>query len=288
MTGANGAVGRAILRDASSSDLVAVVRSERAVAELRPIAGAVRVVRVSYDDPASLDAAFEGADVVVHLAGILVEAAGSTYEDANVETTRRVAEAAKRCGAAKLVFVSATGADAGSGNRYWRSKGEAEALVRGSGVSHTILRVPMLLGGDTEATHALRRRLAHRMVPLLGRGRTLQQPLAVADLARAALVACDPAVATDRTLELVGPAAVPEREIIERGARLTGRRVRIVPVPVRAVTFALAISRRGRGSSRDVLEVLTTDTRLDPAPAARELGITLTSLDDQIRESLRR
>jgi NADH dehydrogenase len=288
VTGANGAVGRAILRGAPHLDLVAAVRSERAAAELRPLPGAARVVRISYDDAASLGAAFEGAAAVIHLAGILVERPGSSYEDANVETTRRVADAVKRGGVAKLVFVSAVGADTRSANRYWRTKGEAEAVVRASGVSHTILRVPMLLGRGTEATVALRRRLGHRAVPLLGHGRTLQQPLAVDDLARAALIACDPVVAKDRTLELAGPISVPGREIVERAARLTARRVRIVSVPVWSVRLALAILRRAghRGFSPDALDVLTTDTTLDPAPAARELGLALTSLDDMIRESL--
>lgn len=293
VTGANGAVGRAILRSAPSHrpvppDLVAVVRSERAAAELHLLAGAARVVRVSYDDAASLGAAFEGAAAVVHLAGVLVEQPGATYEDANVETTRRVADAAKRRGVAKLVFVSAIGTDERSPNGYWRTKGDAEAVVRASGVSHTILRVPMLLGHGTEAAGALRRRLSHRMIPVLGRGRTLQQPLAVDDLARAALIACDSGVARDRTLELVGPASVPGREIVERAARLMGRRIQIVPVPVWPVRLALAIVRRAgrRGFSPDALEVLTTDTKLDPAPAARELDIALTLLDDMIRESL--
>src|SRR5713226_7930922 len=178
VTGANGAVGRAILRSAPSHrpvppDLVAVVRSERAAAELHRLAGAAgaaRVVRVSYDDAASLAAAFEGAAAVVHLAGVLVERPGSTYEDANVETTRRVADAAKRCGVAKLVFVGAIGADERSPNRYWRTKGDAEAAVRASGVSYTVLRVPMLLGHGTEAAVALRRRLGHRLIPVLGHG----------------------------------------------------------------------------------------------------------------------
>ena len=142
---------------------------------------------------------------------------------------------------------------------------------------------------SSRAAGALRRRLGHRMVPLLGHGRTRQQPLAVDDLARAALIACDSSVARDRTLELVGPVSVPGREIVERAARLMGRRISVVPVPVGPVRFALAIVRRagGRGFSPEALEVLTRDTKLDPAPAARELGIALTSLDDMIRESLR-
>jgi len=294
VTGANGAVGRAILRRARSHrpaplEVVAAVRSERAAAELRALlAPAASVARVSYDDAASLGAAFDGASAVIHLAGVLVERPDSSYEAANVETTRRVADAARRSGVGKLVFVSAIGADAKSPNRYWRTKGEAEALVRASAVPHTVLRVPVLLGHGTEAAAALRRRLGRRVVPLLDGGRTLQQPLDVHDLARAAIVACPPGIAENCSLELVGPISLPDRAIVERAARLTGRRIWIISVPTPPVRLALSVLRRVavRGVSPDVLEVLTTDTRVDPAPAAGELGVALTGLDDMIRHSL--
>ncbi len=290
MTGANGAVGQAILRCAAAPiEVVAAVRSERAAAALGSALGAgARVSRVSYADPVSLDAALEGAGAVIHLAGILVERPGSRYEDAHVETTRSLAAAAKRAGLARLVLVSAIGADPASANRYWATKGEAEAVVRASGLAHAVLRVPLLLGRGTEGAATLARRLERGAATLIGGGRTLQQPLAVDDLARAALRACEAGVAAERTLDLAGPQALPEREILERAARLSGRRVRIRSVPPRLVRLALMLRQRlaRPGFSTDALEVITTDTRLDPAPAAAALGIALTGIDDMIRQSL--
>jgi NADH dehydrogenase len=290
VTGANGAAGRAIVAVAPAHgiDVVAAVRSERAAAEVRALGTDARVALVAYDDDASLTAALDGAAAVVHLVGILVERRDATSETANVETAHRVVDAAKMAGVRKVVLVSAVGADARSANRYWRTKGQAEALLRASGLCHTVLRVPMLLGRGTEASAALRRRLRRRTIALLDGGRTLQQPLDVDDLARAAMVASDAGVATDRTLDLVGPAAVPEREIVERAARLLARGIRIVPVPVPPVRLAVSVIRRvaGRGFSTDALDVLTTDTRLDAAPAARALGIELTPLDRMIERSL--
>ena len=149
ITGANSAVGRAILRGSAEGaapvTFVAAVRSDRAASELQPSSARIgRVARISYDDQKSLRTAFSEATAVVHLAGVLVERPGSSYEEANVETTRRVAEAAKASAVEKLVYVSAIGANEASANRYWRTKGEAEALVRSSGVSYTVLRVPRL------------------------------------------------------------------------------------------------------------------------------------------------
>jgi NADH dehydrogenase len=295
ITGGNSAVGRAILRRAADLaapvTLVAAVRSERAARELEAASpGNGRVARISYDDPESLREAFRDATAVIHLAGILLERPGSSYEQANVETTRRVADAARASAVEKLVFVSAVGADEASSNRYWQTKGRAEALVRASGLVHTVLRVPLLLGRGTEGAAALRRSLNGQRAMLIGGGRHLQQPLHVDDLARAAVSAADPGVAKDRTLDLVGPVSLPDREIVARAASLLDRRIRIWSIPKRLVWLVVAIRQRfsGPGFSVDVLEVITSDTKVDPLPAASELGIRLSGIDDMIEQSLER
>ena len=88
-----------------------VLRGLALVPELPP-RPRTQLARISYDDPSSLTTAFTGASAVIHLAGILVERPGSTYQMANVQTTRAVVEAAEECAVDKLVFVSAVGADA--------------------------------------------------------------------------------------------------------------------------------------------------------------------------------
>lgn len=294
ITGANSAVGKAVLQHVASGrgapvDVVAAVRSDRAAGELRCFLGTtVHLATISYDDPTSLRAAFRDVSAVIHLAGVLVERADSTYETANVWTARRVAEAAKASGVEKLVLVSAVGASETSANRYWRSKGAAEGLVRGSGLSHAILRVPLLLGRGTQGAAVLQRRLSRRTVVLIGGGRTLQQPLAVDDLARAVLAAADFDVAKDRTLDVVGPVSLPDREIVERAAHVLGREVRVRSLSKGLVWLALAIRQRiaGPGFSPDALEVIMTDLAIDPAPAARELGIVLTGIDEMIQQSV--
>ncbi len=294
ITGANSAVGQAILRcgpnhEAAADTFVAAVRSARAAEQIRSgSANANGVVRISYDDPASLDAAFQGASAVIHLAGILVESPHSTYEQANVASTRAMVEAAKRSGVQKIVLVSATGADETSRNRYYRTKGEAEALVRASGLNYTVLRAPLLLGPGTAGGAALGRHVSHSRAKLIGGGRNLQQPLFVDDLARAAVAATNQSVANNVVLDLVGPVSLPERELVERAARVLGRQVRIGSIPKVWFSMVLAIRQRiGKaGFSRDALEVITADTRLDPQPAASALGIELTGIDEMIKDSL--
>jgi NADH dehydrogenase len=294
ITGANSAVGQAILRcgpkhEDTTNTFVAAVRSARAAEQIRTQTGnANGVVRISYDDPASLEAAFQGASAVIHLAGILVETPDSSYEKANVASTSGVVEAAKRNGVRKIVLVSATGADESSSNRYYRTKGQAEALVRASGLNYTVLRAPLLLGPGTAGSAALERHVSHSRAKLIGGGRNLLQPLCVDDLARAAVAATNPSIANNLVLDLVGPVSLPERELVERAARLMGRQIRIGSIPKSWFSLILAIRQRlGKpGFSRDALEVITADTGLNPQPAAFTLGIELTGIDEMIKVSL--
>jgi uncharacterized protein YbjT (DUF2867 family) len=295
VTGANSAVGRAILRcgpkvAVTPTTFVAAVRSERAAEQIRSqLNNSDDLVRISYDDPASLDAAFQGAAAVIHLPGILVERPDSTYEQANVASTRSVVESAKRVGVQKLVLVSATGADETSSNRYYRTKGQAESFVRASGLAYSVLRAPLLLGSGTAGAAALRRNASLRKARLIGGGRNLQQPLHVDDMARAAVMAATQAsIANNLTLDLVGPVSLPERELVERAARLLGREVHIGSIPKSLLSLALAVRQRlgVHGFSPDVLEVITADTRIDPQLAANKIGIQLTGIDEMIQASL--
>jgi len=291
LTGANGAIGREVLRLALAEpvEIVAAVRSERAERQLPPLPeGRGRVARIDYGSPESLRVAFEGARALIHLPGVLVERAGSSYELSNVATTRVALEAARVCGLEKVVLVSAVGADPSSRNRYFRTKGEAEQIVQASGLTYTILRAPLVLGPGTEGSQALTRN-TRGSAWLLGGGKHLQQPLDVKDLALATLrSALQAELARNRSLDLAGPERLPERELIQRAARLLGREARIRSIPIVPLRWLLALRTRllGPGLSPDALEVIVADTHVDAMPAAKELGLSLSPLELTLRRSL--
>ena len=288
ITGANGAAGRALLAAGSSAPRVACVRSERAAAQLGALPPGASLARIDYARPDTLRAAFAGARAIVHLPGLLVERSDASYEQANVETVESVLSALPRERAVKLVLVSAVGADPASSNRYYATKGRAEALARAAGVEVTILRAPLLLGPGTEGEAALLRELRHPRVRLLGGGRQRQQPLDVRDLAHAVLRAVEPGVAAGRTLDVVGPESLPYREILVRTARLAGRPLEVgaLPVPLPLLYLGLRLRRLalGPGFSADALRVIMDECVLDPRPAAEALGVEPRPLDATLRD----
>ena len=152
----------------------------------------------------------------------------------------------------------------------------------------TILRAPLVLGPGTEGAAALRRNSSGSTATLVGGGRHRQQPLDVGDLARASLRAAEPERARDRVLEIAGPEGIAERELVARAARAQGRTLRVRGMPLWAMRALLRLRSwvSGPGFSVDALEVITTDTRVDPAAAAEALGLELTPLEPMLRRSL--
>ncbi|HTO06558.1 MAG TPA: NAD(P)H-binding protein [Myxococcota bacterium] len=293
VTGANGALGRVLLERALARpevELVALVRSARAAAQLAPLASErVRVARVAWSDAAGLAAACAGAQGVLHLAGILIPTKDEGYEGANVETTRAICAAARAAGAAKLVLVSALFADARSANAYYASKGRAEEVTRASGLAYTIVRCPLLLACDSIGSHVLAKETKLPVAFLLAGGGNLEQPADARDVAEAALNAgLDPDCARDAAYDLVGPESLSRRELLSRCARLRGKAPVVVPLPAAFARLACGLREKllGPGFSPDVLDVILDDVCLDPQPAAKALGVALTPLDATLERTL--
>ena len=232
ITGANGFVGRhviaALLEDARPVEIRALVRDPARAAAALPRAG-LDVRRADVTDPASLEGAFDGADVVVHLVAVPTERHGS-FEQVNAGGTRAVVREAERAGAGKIVHVSAIGASPGSPYPFLRSKGHGEAAVASSGVPHVVLRPSVLFGPGDDFFPRLRFSLRFPVVPLPGGGVARFQPLHVADLAQAIRAAAGGPVTG--AFEVGGPAAVTYRELLEETMRAYRTSRPTIPLPV--------------------------------------------------------
>ena len=285
LVGANSAVGTALLAqiaDGDAFDAVAAVRRPEVVGAL-PQSPRISPRVVDYRRSGELADVFAGAGVVVHLAGILFESRTSDYRSGNVEVTRSVVEAARSAAVGHGVFVSSLGADPGSRNGYFRSKGEAERLVAESGLDATIIRTPLLLGPGTAGGRALVAAAKGPSARVLGGGAHRLRPLDVDDLCRAVLGCCERPASGVRTCDLVGPTTLTHRELIERTAHRLGRVVSFRSTPVRLARLAAGLAglfRKG-GLTPAVIEVITSDETVD-RNADGELGVSLTPLSDTL------
>ena len=187
---------------------------------------------VEITDVDALAAAFEGCDAVAHCAGINREIGDQTFRRVHVEGTRAVVEAARRAGVRRIVMVSFLRARPDCGSGYHESKWEAEEIVRGSGIPHTILKSGMIYGpGDHMVDHVTR---AVRTLPLfwtVGYRERTARPVPIDDAVDVLVAALEGRI-PDPTVAVMGVDEVTLGEAIRRIARVAGRRPAFLPVPV--------------------------------------------------------
>lgn len=186
---------------------------------------------VEITDVDALTAAFEGCDAVAHCAGINREIGDQTFQRVHVDGTRAVVEAARRAGVQRIVLVSFLRARPDCGSGYHESKWEAEEIVRGSGIPHTILKSGMIYGpGDHMVDHVSK---AVRTLPMfwtVGYRERTARPVPVEDAVDVLVAALDGRI-PDPTIAVMGADEVTLGEAIRRIARVAGRRPAFIPVP---------------------------------------------------------
>ena len=292
VTGANGNLGRALFEQLATPDRFrAGVRSERAEGQVRALGSAPEIVRVDYSDEGSMTSALAGCEAVLHLVGIIKEAANTRYEEAHEGSCRVLAGAAARAGVKRIVYLSIVGSAPDSPNACLASRGRAEQILLGSGVPTTVLRVPMVLGRGDYAVAALRAQATSSRAALVGGGRTLQQPIDARDVVRAIDAALRDTSGASPVLDLAGPECLPHRDLVARAAAVLGRSApAVLPIPLLAVRAFAGIASRLLANpplTPAMLGVLQHDDRVDTGPACASLGLALTPLDETLAHCLR-
>jgi uncharacterized protein YbjT (DUF2867 family) len=294
VTGANGQLGRALLAKlaADSRPVVrALVRSERArkTIEDAGIDPPPEIEIVDYTSPNQMEAALRGARCVIHLVGIIKEMPGTRYVEAHEQTCHALTLAASRAGIERIVYLSILGSSPDSENPCLASKGRAEMLLLEDRVPATILRVPMVIGGDDPASHSLRKQARSSSVRLIGGGRTLQQPIDARDVVRAVLAACTREPGRDLSLDAGGPECLSHRNLILRVARLWQNEPTIRSMPVALARLAVRFldgMLPNAPITPAMFDILQHDDRVDPERFSKILGIELTPLDTTLSELL--
>jgi len=241
-------------------------------------------------DPAALAALTRGADVIVHLVGIIVEAGAATFEAVHVEGTRRLLTAAREAGVRRFVHMSAVGArDEPGATRYHRTKWRAEELVRSSGLSHAIFRPSIISGPENRPIRTLAR--LHRwspLVPVFGDGGFAMQPVWIGDVALAfALAAERPALSG--VFELGGPATLTYEEFVRAIGRAAGHPRRLVHVPLavaRAAAAALGVMGPLAPLTLDQLQMLVEGSATPANALESTFGIWALPFDEGLARFL--
>lgn len=295
ITGGTGFVGRHLARALAGRgrEVVLVARGvDRRDESVRELPG-VSMVAASLADAATLATAFAGCDAVVHCAGINREIGAQTYRRVHVDGTRHVVAAAAQAGVAKIVLLSFLRARPGWGSPYHESKWAAEEIVRRSGLDYTVIKAGVVYGrGDHLLDH-----LSHALhtAPVFAAVGLREQPLrpvAVEDLVAILQAALVEGRLSRQTVAVTGPEALRLSEVVRRVARVTGRPLLVLRLPVwahrvlaRGFELTMKIPLVSLAQVRILTEgVVEPATPCTPLPA--DLVPRRSFSDEQIRQGL--
>ena len=292
--GGSGFIGRYVVqRLARAGHTVRVaVRDTEAALFLKPMGAVGQIVplHASVTDPAAIARAVDGASCVVNLVGILAESRPGDFQRLQADGAGAVARAAAAAGA-RMVQLSAIGADAASPSAYARTKAAGEAQVRAALPGAVILRPSVVFGAEDGFFNrfaAMAQILP--VMPVIG-GATRLQPVYVGDVADAVIAGLTRADAAGRTFELGGPRVATLRELQAWILKLTGRRRRLVDVPHGLAQMQARLLERlpGKLLTQDQLKLLGQDNVVSPGAAGlAELGIAATPMELVVPQYLAR
>jgi NADH dehydrogenase len=280
--GGSGFLGRHVVSALARRDYrirVAVRRPELA-GHLQPLGkvGQIHAVQANLRYPASVEAAMRDADVAINLVGILAEGGAQKFDAVQAKGAGAIATAAAAVGA-RMVHVSAIGADANSPARYARTKAAGEQAVLAAVPGAVIFRPSVVFGPEDQFTNrfaALAR--VSPVVPLVGADTKLQ-PVYVGDVATAVAMAVDGCAKAGATYELGGPELLTMREIIELILKTIDRRRMLVELPFGLASLQAMLLQFAPGGLKltpDQVALLRVDNVV--SAAAKAAGLTLPGL----------
>ena len=184
VVGGTGFVGTHLCRElADRGHHVTALSRDPDEADLPPEVDRVAGDATAYD---SIEGAFEGQDAVVYLVALspLFKPRGG-YErhyDVHLRGTENAVRAATEHGVEKYVQMSALGADPNADTAYIRSKGEADQVVKDSGLDWTVFQPSVIFGEGDEFVGFTKLLAPPYFTPLPGGGKSKFQPIWVGEV----------------------------------------------------------------------------------------------------------
>lgn len=267
---------------------VAVRRPDLA-GHLQPLGavGQIHAIQANLRYRWSVDRAVERADAVINLVGLLTNAGPQTFDAVQAFGARAIAEAARGAGIETAVHLSAIGADPNSDIDYARTKADGEAAIAEVLPDAIIIRPSIVFGPEDGFFNKFASMARFSPVlPLIGGGTTLFQPVYVGDIAEAVARAIDNDLAPGAVYEMGGPDVVSFKQCLVMIMEMTGRQRMLAPIPYPAAEFIGRIAGLAPRPplTRDQVRLLKRDNVVSDTAKAEGrtlsgIGITSRSLE---------
>lgn len=280
LTGASGTIGARLVRifaDRGFRVRALVLPDDPFAARLEGIEQ-LELERGDITRPETLRGLFDDVHSVFHLAAVILTPNPQVFDTVNVEGTRNVVDGAARAGVSHFVFCSSASVVYPHTTAYSRSKRECERIVREQReMAFTIVRPTLVYesGGGQEFVlfdEYLRR---FPVVPFVGSGAALKNPVHVDDLIEGIAAIAGSEAACGKTYNLCGGEEVTIRELAELMLAHAGLQKPIISIPVplcRLAARVMGVVLDDPPLTLQAIAGITQHANLDCSEATRDLG----------------
>ena len=281
--GATGTIGRPLVAELlKRHEVTAVSRHERADE------ANVTWAQADATDAGSVARVLEGADVAYYL----VHSLGATdFEERDLQAAETTAGAAEQAGVKQLVYLGGLGDDSPDLSAHLRSRRETGRRLASTSVPVTTLRAAIVIGRNSAAFEtivSLVDRLPAMVTPRWVSTRT--QPIALEDVVAYLAGVCGLEEAFGQELDVGGPEVMTYREMMERIAKLRGKRPFILEVPVLTPYLSSlwlhVVTPVKAGIARPLIEGLRNETIAHDERIRELVPVELTPFDVAVRAAL--
>lgn len=245
----------------------------------------------SVNDIESLRNAFEGAETVCHLVGLITETRTQTFEEIVAQGTANVVEACRQAGVRRLLYISAIGTAAKAASKYHRTKYVAEQAVVSSGLEYVILRPSVIFGpGDGFITMLDGLIRLSPVTPIIGTGRYKLQPVFIDDLVEVMVRSMTSDVGLGRIIEIGGPEKLEFLQILNIIKQVTGRRrlnLHLPPAFMKLVARLMEVVMKPAPITTDQLLMMEAGNVVESSETIELFGVQPVALKDGLKRYMR-
>jgi len=263
VTGATGFLGEHVVRHllSSGAEIRAFVRSTSNTMWLRK--NGVHILSGDLNQRATIERALQGIDLLINVASL------------GFGHARNIVTASVQAGVSRTVFVSSTSIFSKLPASSKAKRVQAELIIAESGLDYTIIRPTMIYGSprDRNIWRLVNYINKWPVVPIIGCGEALQQPVFVGDVAKVIVSATQCDCSIGQSYNIAGAEPISFLEIINSISVKLGRRIKKFHVPsVMAQYAVLLFGSMGLGiTSEQVLRFEEVKT-FDISAAVEDLG----------------
>ncbi len=289
ITGGTGFVGRRLVGRLRAENKDVRVLVHRAKLDYLINLGA-EVVKGDILDSAGLDDAMSGCDTVIHMVGVW-RANMKTYRRLHIEGAKNVLKAAKAAGIKRFIYISAMGVSLNIATGFYLTKAESEVAVKDANVDYTIFRPAVIIGaGDMFTTALVDVIKSSPIVPVLGDGKVLLQPLWVDDLVECIYKSLSLPKTIGQTYDIAGAKARPYDDILDILMDVLGVSKSKIHMPLGLLSPVIGMAEciiPNLPISSDELKIMRKDNVCDMSKVKRDFGLKPTGFREAVSKYLR-